>query len=58
MPRLYDVQLWKFPGVDTDTVTSSRRYALERADTLNKQRPKNHWRAIVVDETGRLVADD
>ena len=58
MPRLYDVQLWKFPGVDTDTVTSSKRYALERAETLNRQRPTNHWRAIVVDFNGRLVEAD
>lgn len=53
---LFDVQVWKFPGVDTDTVTSSRRYALERAITLNSF--TKHRRAIVVDQTGRVVTVD
>lgn len=55
MAKLFDVQVWKFPGVDTDTVTGSRRYAIERAETINSQNNPYHRRAIVVDNDGRPV---
>jgi hypothetical protein len=52
---LYDVQVWKLPGVDTDTVTSSKRYALERAATLRTF--SRYRRVVVVDRHGRPVVE-
>jgi hypothetical protein len=55
MPRLYDVVVYKYPGEDTDTVTSSLRYALERARTINERSKAGHRAAIVVDFHGKPV---
>lgn len=50
---LYDVQVWKRPGVVTDTVTTSKRYAIERADTVQSQR--KYHRVIVMNRHGDVV---
>lgn len=55
---LYDVQIHKLPGVFTDTVTSSRRYAVERAIVLNAMDFRGHRRVIVVDQLGYPVFND
>jgi len=54
---LYDVKYLNraraIPGIATDTVTSSRRYALERAATLNAQGRPAH----VVNQHGDTITD-
>ena len=54
---LYDVKYLNraraIPGIATDTVTSSKRYALERARTLTDRGQPAH----VVNERGETVTD-